>query len=52
MIKTNTDISRREILIGCAATMAVAGFPFKLLPVNPSPQASSRCRNKFKESFT
>ena len=27
MINTKTPISRREILIGCAATMAVAGLP-------------------------
>ena len=27
MIKAKTVISRREILIGCAATMTVAGFP-------------------------
>jgi non-heme chloroperoxidase len=37
MIKTNTDISRREILIGCAATMAVAGLPLQATAGQPKP---------------
>src|ERR1700761_5792562 len=37
MIKRNTDISRREILIGCAATVAVAGFPLQATAGQPEP---------------
>jgi non-heme chloroperoxidase len=37
MIKTNTDISRRKILIGCAATMAVAGLPPQATAGQPKP---------------
>src|ERR1700743_936306 len=37
MIKTNTDISRREILIGCAATVAVAGFSLQATAGQPEP---------------
>jgi non-heme chloroperoxidase len=35
MIKTNTGISRREVLIGCAATMAVAGLPLQATAGQP-----------------
>jgi hypothetical protein len=53
MINAKTPISRREILIGCAATMAQSrDFPSGLLPVNPNPRALLRRRNKFKETFT
>jgi non-heme chloroperoxidase len=37
MIKTNTDISRREILLGCAATMVVAGIPLQATAGQPTP---------------
>jgi non-heme chloroperoxidase len=37
MIKTNADVSRREILIGCAATMAVAGLPLQAAAGQPKP---------------
>ena len=35
MMKTKTAIPRREILIGCAATMAVAGLPFQAVASPP-----------------
>ena len=52
MSTSKTPISRREILIGGAATVAVVGFPFRLLPVNPNPKALPRRRNNFEEKLT
>jgi len=53
MSKSKTPpISRREVLIGGAATVAVVGLPFRLLPGNPNPRALPRHRNKMKETFT
>jgi hypothetical protein len=52
MSKTKTPITRREILIGGAAAVAVAGFPLPLLPVNPNLQALLRRRNDFEEKLT
>ena len=41
MIKAKTPISRREILIGCAATMAVARFPNQAAAGQPKSASAS-----------
>jgi non-heme chloroperoxidase len=40
MFEANTAISRREILIGCAATMAVAGLPLPAAAGQPKPASA------------
>jgi non-heme chloroperoxidase len=40
MINAKTPISRREILIGCAATMAVAGLPLPAVAGQPKPTSA------------
>jgi non-heme chloroperoxidase len=40
MINVKTPISRREILIGCAATMAVAGLPHPVAASQPKPASA------------
>jgi hypothetical protein len=52
MSKTKTPITRREILIGGAAAVAVAGCPFWLLPISPNLQALLRRKNNFEEKLT
>jgi hypothetical protein len=40
MMKTKTAISRREILISCAVTMAVTGLPFQAAAGQPKPASA------------
>jgi hypothetical protein len=49
MSETKTPITRREILVGGAAAVAVAGFPSWPLPTNPNLRALLRLRNKSEE---
>jgi hypothetical protein len=52
MSKTKTPITRREILIGGAAAVAVAGFPLQAAAGQPKPASALRRRNKFEERLT
>jgi hypothetical protein len=49
--KPTIPISRRKVLIGAAAAMAVAGLPLPALPVNPKLRALPRRRNNLKEEL-
>jgi non-heme chloroperoxidase len=51
VIKTNTDISRREILIGCAATMAVAGLPLQATAGQPKPASVLALQKQIQGEF-
>ena len=53
MSKSKTPISRREVLIGGAATVAVAGLSLPAAAGQHQPAgASARRRNKFEEKLT
>lgn len=52
MSKTKTLITSREILIGGASAVAVAGLPFRLLPISPDLPALLRSKNNFEEKLT
>jgi non-heme chloroperoxidase len=48
MIKTKTPISRREILIGGAAAVAVAGFPLPAAAGQPKPAGAPAPQKQFR----
>jgi non-heme chloroperoxidase len=48
MINAKTPLSRREILIGCAATMAVAGLPFPAVVGQPKSAGALALRKQDK----
>lgn len=52
MSKTKTPITRREILIGGAAAMAVARLPVLAAADQPKPAGAQRRKNSFKEKHT